>query len=295
MDSKKDTNISLNTPDSKNTIILRLFEKDSPLLFAYKKLERIVSALYLVTNFLSDLEPIKWQFRSVGNSILSQTLSLSFDPLSKSELANQMTNDLVKLLSLLDISYVAGLISEMNFNILKKELANLLEILNEKLLPAVAQPIGKVVFDKEFFSVPADQLGSGGASGGGQNVSRVSFPGNEKSRVESIQGGLSDSVRSYGSLPKGQYKGHQTIKDRSSATARSGEVSSESHAVALSRRTAIIDLLKTKSDLTIQDFISIIKGCSSKTVQRELLKLVKDGVLKKEGERRWSRYSLATR
>ena len=58
------------------------------------------------------------------------------------------------------------------------------------------------------------------------------------------------------------------------------------------RQEAIIATLKTQSDLTIKDFSKIIKGCSEKTIQRELVVLVDQGVVKKEGERRWSRYSL---
>ena len=59
------------------------------------------------------------------------------------------------------------------------------------------------------------------------------------------------------------------------------------------RKTAIIALLKKKSHLTIKDFSEAIAGCSVKTIQRELLDLVAKGVVEKEGERRWSRYSLA--
>ena len=59
-----------------------------------------------------------------------------------------------------------------------------------------------------------------------------------------------------------------------------------------SRKNHIIDLLKKSSNLTIKDFVKVIKDCSEKTIQRELIDLVKNGVIKKEGERRWSTYSL---
>jgi len=45
--------------------------------------------------------------------------------------------------------------------------------------------------------------------------------------------------------------------------------------------------------LTIKDFTKNIKDCSEKTIQRELLAMVAKGVLKKEGERRWSKYFLS--
>jgi hypothetical protein len=59
-----------------------------------------------------------------------------------------------------------------------------------------------------------------------------------------------------------------------------------------SRQDAIVTILKGQSNLTIKDFSKVIKDCSEKTIQRELLELVDKGVVKKEGERRWSRYSL---
>lgn len=58
------------------------------------------------------------------------------------------------------------------------------------------------------------------------------------------------------------------------------------------RKNHIIELLKKSSNLTIKDFVRVIKDCSEKTIQRELIDLVKTGVVKKEGERRWSTYSL---
>jgi DNA-binding transcriptional ArsR family regulator len=58
------------------------------------------------------------------------------------------------------------------------------------------------------------------------------------------------------------------------------------------RQEAILAVLRTQSNLTIKDFSKVIKDCSEKTIQRELIELVDKGLVKKEGERRWSRYSL---
>ena len=61
------------------------------------------------------------------------------------------------------------------------------------------------------------------------------------------------------------------------------------------RQEAITRFVKEKKEVNIKDILnvpSIVKGSSEKTIQRELLRLVALGVLKKQGERRWSRYSL---
>ena len=55
----------------------------------------------------------------------------------------------------------------------------------------------------------------------------------------------------------------------------------------------IISFLKGKDWTSIKDITDAIEGCSTKTIQRELADLVHQGVLKKKGDRRWSRYLLA--
>lgn len=296
MEYKKDENTPYNSENSKNTLIFRLFEKDSYLLFIYKKLERIVSAFYLVSNLLSDNEPVKWQFRSIGVSIISQALSLTSNLLSKSEVVYKLNTDLVKLLSLLDVSYVAGLVSEMNFTLLKKELEQLLETLNIKDLSKSLQVGKKNLLDKEFFAIPPDQLTPSGIStAGGFSLPRPSFPGQDSNKSEAGVHTWSDASQFSQRIRKRQDKGREYLKDRTSlALGSTVEKSGGVYTTATHRQTLIIELLKNKNNLTINDFSLIIKGCSGKTIQRELLKLVKLGVLKKEGERRWSRYSLAT-
>jgi hypothetical protein len=54
----------------------------------------------------------------------------------------------------------------------------------------------------------------------------------------------------------------------------------------------IITDIRTKSNGHPDQFSAIV-SCGEKTLQRELVSMVKDGVLKKLGEKRWSRYMLA--
>jgi hypothetical protein len=58
------------------------------------------------------------------------------------------------------------------------------------------------------------------------------------------------------------------------------------------RRKKILEVVRSKGQATIHEFVQSIQGCSSKTIQRELTSLVLSGTLKKTGERRWSKYSL---
>ncbi len=58
------------------------------------------------------------------------------------------------------------------------------------------------------------------------------------------------------------------------------------------RRDRILGIIKDKRQVTIKDVSTAITDVSEKTIQRELTALISDGIISKEGERRWSRYSL---
>ena len=59
------------------------------------------------------------------------------------------------------------------------------------------------------------------------------------------------------------------------------------------RRESIISIVKDKQTVYIKDISTIIRGVSEKTIQRELHKLVEEGLLSKTGSRRWTAYTIA--
>jgi hypothetical protein len=59
------------------------------------------------------------------------------------------------------------------------------------------------------------------------------------------------------------------------------------------RKSDILSLFSTHDRISIKDATSAVSGVSEKTLQRELLAMVADGTLIKEGERRWSTYKKA--
>ena len=67
---------------------------------------------------------------------------------------------------------------------------------------------------------------------------------------------------------------------------------SENSSVDTDRRERIKVVLKAKGEATIKDISDIITDVSSKTIQRELNAMIEDNIVKRQGERRWSRYSL---
>lgn len=58
------------------------------------------------------------------------------------------------------------------------------------------------------------------------------------------------------------------------------------------RSESVISILKTKGPSSIKDISMLVREVSEKTIQRELQALVSQGRVKKEGERRWTTYTL---
>jgi hypothetical protein len=58
------------------------------------------------------------------------------------------------------------------------------------------------------------------------------------------------------------------------------------------RADSILSILGTRGSVYIKDLSTMIRDVSEKTIQRELQRLVLEGKVKREGERRWTRYTL---
>jgi hypothetical protein len=56
------------------------------------------------------------------------------------------------------------------------------------------------------------------------------------------------------------------------------------------RMSLILELVRKRKSVSIKEVASAIKGCSEKTIQRELNVLIDRGLIRREGERRWSVY-----
>lgn len=56
------------------------------------------------------------------------------------------------------------------------------------------------------------------------------------------------------------------------------------------RMSLILEFIKKQKGASIKDITGVIKNCSEKTIQRELSALIRNGLIRKVGERRWSQY-----
>lgn len=92
-------------------------------------------------------------------------------------------------------------------------------------------------------------------------------------------------------VPKG-LKGQ--LMSASSPLASLRDNKNDSHKRQDERKSLIVKVFNKKDNVSIKDISSEINGYSEKTIQRDLISLVREGILKREGERRWSTYHKVT-
>ncbi|MGH7250205.1 MAG: hypothetical protein ACREGC_04470, partial [Minisyncoccia bacterium] len=105
-----------------------------------------------------------------------------------------------------------------------------------------------------------------------------------------------DSLSGTGLTPSPAHIGRlsqpHTLKDIKGQT--KGHTSSKGHLGPIGERMSLIlGIVKKNRGVSIKDISAIIKDCSEKTIQRELASLISQGLVRKEGERRWSVYFAA--
>jgi hypothetical protein len=111
----------------------------------------------MVSNLLSDSEPMKWSLRSKASALLS--LILTFKDLYKVEknrLSSEAKTRVLEIVSLLQIASSAGLVSEMNFSIIRQEFLNLLDFLSNAENAETDNNPNRI--SRSFFEVPKNFL-----------------------------------------------------------------------------------------------------------------------------------------
>jgi hypothetical protein len=264
---------------------VEVFAQDQFGLYVFKKTEKLTTALYMVTNLLKDSEPLKWAMRDIALDLIGDGLSFAGALRGDRELAGrQLSEAVIRVLSLLEVAVRSQIMSEMNYALIRREF----EALSNDVRAQSGTAPSNLILSETFFSVP---------------------------RTYELPRSLEQSARTEApstpadKKPAEQYKGHtsESSTKHSPAAAHQGEpvskaVTPERKQAGLSaprikdknRQELIVATLKKYKNrkLSIKDFAQVIVGCSEKTIQRELLELVEKGVLKKEGERRWSTYYL---
>jgi hypothetical protein len=191
---------------------------------------------------------------AVGSLGVESNIQLS--PLFKVTVLESAVTKIDQLISWLDVTLAGNFPSDLNLVLVRQEYTDF-----NKLLKAKVKTTGlnKLVHLSEEELLPLNPPAS--APELSYKTEKVSIEHKELANVP------------YQKLSRLPHKSRDVAKD--------------------SRRSLILGFLKGKDWTSIKDISEAIGGCSAKTIQRELSDLVQQGVLKKKGDRRWSRYLLA--
>lgn len=259
--SKKDNDIV------KGQITPAFIKDKKAILFIYRKLERITAALYMVTNILPLDEPMRLKLRSLGIEVFSDILSLYRAP-QEANIRNRLGAHIFEIVSLLGIAHISQHISSMNHTVLVREYNAILVLLEEEKDTLIPEE-NSVVDDTFFSSIPTEPLDEA------------------TSQEKTLDRGAVTEGQKQQPFIKDTFK--KTTRPRSKIPRSSARVpDAKKH----ERRDVILGLLRERKRISVRDVALIVTDCSEKTLQRELLAMVEEGILRKEGERRWSTYSL---
>ncbi|HAS81047.1 TPA: hypothetical protein DD445_01480 [Candidatus Nomurabacteria bacterium] len=248
---------------------------------SYTKTNKLVTALYMVTDIMEKGEPIRLKLRTLGVEILSD---IAF--LEKGTFGN-IKDKVISILSFLNIASDLGMISGMNSTILKKEFTGLKQSIEEFTNK------NNLWFEEFMSDNSKEELNDSVSS---PLVSKIDFSIghsklNDKKDVSFAKG---QSVRI------GVQKGSTLLKALSNVKGNSINKNASSEGFEMlkkDRRESIIKITKSiPNGVSIKDIVTRLdntgKKYGEKTIQRELVSMVKDNVLKKTGEKRWSKYSI---
>ncbi len=274
-----------------------ILKDDQYLLFLFKKTERISSAIYILTSLISDEEPLKWELRNASLQLLKDTLSFKQRiTVISTEFTSGALSTLATTLSLFDLAYVSDLISPMNFAVMKRELQTLQSSIEAQGRSGTA--LSHPHIEETFFGLSKDLFSAQARAGAAteMNVKQEESLVYTVSDFERLGRAQGDSSQGHQNKDNVLYKKpmyHRVASHVSTPHLQEKMPPKASADLKEQRKQRIIEVVRQKGTTIIKDFLGVIQGCSEKTIQRLLVEMVQSGILKREGERRWSRYSLA--
>lgn len=235
--------------------------------FVNKKTEKLVTALYMVTDCMESDDAIKSKLRHLGVDLLSHMYKLgSISPIEKNIHISSSLSHIHEILSFIEMAYTIGYISDMNNSILKREF----EILIKELESSQSKDKHfTFTLDENMFVLPKNEINENNI-----NINNGLIPIKDKRTTSNTMSFISKQL----SYSRPARTSISVISDKKD------------------RMEKILNIIKNSSNghlgVSIKDISASFTDCSEKTIQRELNTLVLDKKINKVGSKRWSRYSL---
>lgn len=251
--------------------------------FIHEKVQKLSTAVYMVTSYIQEGEPVRATLRVLALSSVGHANSLSMRQTENHFVDIQ--KDISHIMSLIQLTRTLEIVSDMNAKILLNEYQKLQEL---------------VTFHKDKKHKGQIDLGASGYEKyyevKTEETKKLQVPSllvrveseSEIKKVESAAAERATERKVYtSSTPAKTVEKYDTQKPTKVAPLVRQEENKERKNT---RQNTILKLLSTDTAQNIKDITAKLKGCSEKTVQRELNTLVSVGKIKRLGEKRWSTY-----
>lgn len=248
-------------------IFQHVFNGNSLSFYITSKIHRILNAVFLITDKIKTSEPLRNFIRHKVSS--SELMGIIIKDKATAKLA---VESLVVLKRALETAHSVGLISTMNFDIVSNECDDVISIIFDADFDGLTDNFN--ISPKYFF------------------VEKKTNPRGESLQLKTID--TNKNVIDQDKYSKGHNKGQNVLDNNKvgNREIRNQDNDKKVHSSSDSRESRILSILENRGEVTIKDISILITEFSEKTIQRELNNLVQKGVIKRTGERRWSRYSL---
>lgn len=225
---------------------------------------RVTAALYRVTDMLEEEEPLKWSLRRSALEAVDSCPNLSNTAqFISAKSIGHCKGAVSSLKNKLLLAEAGGFVSRINFEVLGHEYA----LIHEELMRLEVTPVETTVSIEELASLP-------------KNLQDLSS--------------LSQNVRLTRSNQ--QPVAHKTQEETASPGKKitdSGVSTALNTPRILERQEQILRHIQVGQWLGLHEVRSFFgETVSEKTVQRDLIELYRQGVLKIDGKRRWRKYAL---
>src|SRR3989338_900392 len=238
---------------------------------AYVRAERIVAAIFLLTNHFNYTDQIRESLRGKGMGLLSSILGLRSGLRSSgADLVQSVQATVRELISLMRMSAVAGYISTQNAS----EVIQALDDLGSLLVASQRSDLSESVVLRREDLIP--------------KIPEINQPLQQKERVNAIEG----QEKIISPIQTAETKTEILLQNKEKDLQKTENKISYRTQSTKARSQEVMEILKLNGRLGIKDIYSNMPECSEKMIQRELALLVSKGQVKKFGAKRWSLYEL---
>jgi hypothetical protein len=235
-----------------------------------ERVQKITEALYRVTEFFPDKEPLKWQLRCDAIEI--------FDFLMSSEDKKEIfrINNILFLIRKIErilqlTSSFGGYIPSINFEVLRREYLSLADSLQ----------IQSRDQEKELYSSAIE------------NILPASSPVSESNGHLPVVENNSNGHSLVDNGHNGQEGKYEENKESNNKVEENENENRNGQPILLKeRKRKILNLVKENEWISIREILVSLPEFGPKSIQRDLLEMVEAGILKKTGDKRWRKYSL---